>query len=221
MHVIEHHIQREIIDRLKHAEHLRFKELKPGGMESNIFMYHLKQLIKQGFVTKTDIGYTLASQGLRYVDNLSSDGNRPHAQPKTICILYIKNKEGDTLVAQRKTQPFIGKYMLPSGKQRLEESFKEHVRRELQEKFAISEQAIRRGTAEIMLYETASHVLLTHIIGQVYEVKVESVDTPPETERYVYSWHRNVDKLDFLPGTQELIKKLHGTKGSFFFSYRN
>lgn len=219
MHVIEHHIQREIIDRLMQAKNLRFKDLKPDGMESNIFMYHLKQLTKQNFVMKTDAGYVLAPQGLHYVDNLSSAGAKPLAQPKTICILYIKNEAGEILVAQRKNQPFIGKYMLPSGKQRLDESIEQHVSRELQEKFNITKQAVRRGVAEIMLHDTSSQILLTHVIGQVYEVEILAADIPLKANRYTYSWHREVSTLDFMPGTKELISRLQGTEELFFFSY--
>jgi len=221
MHVIEHHIQREIIDRLMHAESLRFKALKPDGMESNIFMYHLKQLINQGLVTKVDNVYVLAPAGLQYVDNLSSIGSKPIAQPKVICILYIQNKAGDILVAQKKVQPFIGAHMLPSGKQRLEESIDQHVVRELEEKFAITEQAVRRGTAEVMLYDVPSQILLTHIIGQVYEVVIERLNTSPETDRYTYNWQSDVGKLDFLPGTLELISRLRQDQDPFFFSYSN
>lgn len=220
MHVIDHHIQREIIDRLMRAESLRFKELKPGGMESNIFMYHLKQLIKQDFVAKTDTGYALAPSGLTYVDTLSSS-NKPYPQPKNICILAITDQSGRWLVAQRKTQPFIGKYMLPSGKQRLEESVEQHVGRELQEKFNITKSAARRGTVEVMLYDVVSKTLLTHIIGQVHEVAVDMLDTALESDRYTYSWQSDINKLDFLPGTQELIQKLQNDKDQFFFSYRN
>jgi ADP-ribose pyrophosphatase YjhB (NUDIX family) len=219
MHVIEHHIQREIIDRLMRAENLRFKDLKPDGMESNIFMYHLKRLTKEGFVTKADPGYVLAPKGIQYVDNLSPASSKPIAQPKAICILYIKNKAGNILVAQKKAQPFIGKYMLPSGKQRLDESVQQHVSRELQEKFNITRQAVRRGVTEVMLYDAPSRVLLTHVIGQVYEVEVTGANIPSETDRYTYTWHSDVGKLDFMPGTKELIDCLQEREELFFFSY--
>lgn len=220
MHVIEHHIQRRIIDRLMQAECLRFKDLKPDGMESNIFMYHLKQLIKQDFVAKTDQGYTLTPRGLTYVDNLSTD-SKQYLQPKHICILAIRDAKGRWLVAQRKTQPFIGKYMLPSGKQRLGESIEQHVRRELQKKFGIAASAVRCGTAEVMLHDEMSRTLLTHVVGQVYVVTIETLDLPQETDQYKYSWRDDVGKLDFLPGTQELMQKIKDSKEYFFFSYSN
>lgn len=221
MHVVEHHIQREIIDRLRRTEDLRFKDLKPAGMESNIFMYHLKQLIKEGFITKADSGYMLAPKGMQYVDNLSSVSSKPIAQPKSICILYIQNESGDVLVAERKSQPFIGKYMLPSGKQRLDESIEQHVRRELQEKFSITKPSTRRGTTEIILYDALSEVLLTHVIGQVYEVAVKGADVPAETERYRYSWCSDLGPRRFLPGTRELIQEIQNTRQPFFLAYSN
>lgn len=221
MHVIEHHIQREIIDRLMRAKHLRFKELKPEGMESNIFMYHLKQLIRQEFVAKTDGGYTLAPKGLTYVDNLSSDSNKPKLQPKAICIIMVKDKTGKYLLAERKTQPFIGLHMLLSGKQRIDETIDQHIARELQEKLNVVLPYQRRGVAEIVLYDTDSQTLLTHVVGQVYEVSVDNLELPQENNRFRYAWHEDIHSVYFLPGTKELVKQLESTQEPLFFSYTN
>src|SRR4051812_38755839 len=104
--VIEHHIQRDIINRLMHHQSLRFSELKPEGMESNIFMYHIAQLKKLKYIAKNDQGYHLLHKGLQYVDGIRTDTLRPYQQPKVIAIIVLQNSQGAWLMAERKMQPY-------------------------------------------------------------------------------------------------------------------
>ncbi len=150
---LTHHIQREIINRLIRAKVLRFKDLKPDGMESNIFMYHLKQLIKHGYVAKTNHGYTLAVEGLRYADNINWSKRQPLPQPKNICIFAITNSHNQWLLAERKLQPFIGMYMLPGSAQQYGVSIERHVRSKLLQEMNIKTPASLRATVEVILHD--------------------------------------------------------------------
>lgn len=206
--MIEHHIQREIIDRLMRADTLRFSDLKPDGMESNIFMYHLKQLMKDGYVEKDGTAYRLAAKGLTYVDSLSSQNKRPRLQPKLITILALYDREGRWLLAERKVQPYLGTRMFPSGKQHRGETGAEHVVRELREKTGWSEVALTfRGVADIQITD-ATGTLLTHVVARVYAGETEAA-TPPESDRFRYVWHDfNSDATPLMPGTAELYEYL-------------
>jgi hypothetical protein len=218
--MVEHHIQREIIDTLMHNQSVRFKDLKPDGMESNIFMYHLKQLIKEGYVKKTDVGYTLAAAGLTYVDTLSVTNQKLQSQPKPVVILAVHDKQGRWLLAERKIQPYLGAYMLISINQYLGEVTKEHVAEQLH-KLAIAEPSTYRGQAEVILYDTEKDILLTHIIGSVHEVVLESShDLPPETEQFRYVWVDSMEAPGIMPGTKELVAKL-SIDQEIFFSFSN
>lgn len=207
--MIEHHIQREILERLTHAATQRFSELKPKGMESNIFMYHLKQLTKAGFVEKDAAAYRLASKGLSYVDGLSTENHRPRQQPKLIAIIALHNGAGQWLLAERKIQPYIGTLMFPSGKQHRGETSAQHATRELYEKTGLSGvPLIYRGTAEVQI-SNREGTLLTHVVAMVYEGVIASDILPPETDRFRYAWHdftRPTARL--MPGTQEISKRL-------------
>lgn len=62
--MIEHHIQRNIVNRLAFADKLKFSELQPEGLENKLFNYHLKLVIRDGLVEKTDDGlYSLTANG--------------------------------------------------------------------------------------------------------------------------------------------------------------
>lgn len=206
---INHHIQRTILDRLAHAANLRFSELKPEGMESNIFMYHLKQLIRQGYVQKVGDGYELASQGLSYIDGLSNENYRPRHQPKLIAILALHDGRDKWLLAERKIQPYIDSQMFPSGKQHRGEISAEHAVRELAEKTGLSGIPLQyRGIADIQISD-AEPTLLTHAVASVYEGKLASAELPPETDRFRFVWHNFArEAAPLMPGTAELYQAL-------------
>ena len=209
MGVIEHHIQRGILGRLTHAAALRFSDLKPQGMESNIFMYHLKQLIAQGYVSKVDGVYHLATQGLSYIDGLSTENHKPRPQPKLIAILALSDGSGKWLLAKRKIQPYIDTYMFPSGKQHRGESSAEHAVRELQEKTGWDGVPLTyRGVIDVQISDTQG-ALITHAVATVYEGMTAAPALPPETERFTFAWYdfaANAQPL--MPGTREVFELL-------------
>ena len=51
---IKHHIERSIIAYLMTHEHARFSEMRPSNIDTNLFTYHLKILVKQGYIEKTE-----------------------------------------------------------------------------------------------------------------------------------------------------------------------
>lgn len=205
--MIEHHIQRDIVNELMYHACLRFSELKPDGMESNIFMYHLNQLIKGGYVEKFESGYRLAPMGLQYVDGISSVSLKPRKQPKIIAIVALENQEGKWLLAERKIQPYIGERMFPSGKQHLGESFSEHARRELREKIGHEVSLRFRGIAEIIIYRDGQ--VLTQVLAHVHSGKLDESEPPAASDRFSYVWHDfDKDEHQLMAGTKELHEAL-------------
>ena len=220
--MVEHHIQREIMNRLMHNQVVRFKDLKPLGMESNIFMYHLKQLTKEGYVEKTDEGYTLAAAGLTYVDGLNAANQKLQPQPKVVCILAIHDNQGRWLMAERKIQPYIGMHMLVSNHHHLGETTAEHIARQLRTKLALDAVSpLYRGQVEIVIYDTEdSKKLLTHIVGSVHQITIDlKTALPPETDHFRYVWVESPEETTtLLAGTKELITEILG-KENFFFTH--
>ncbi|HUB94021.1 MAG TPA: NUDIX hydrolase [Verrucomicrobiae bacterium] len=216
--MIEHHIQREIVNRLSQAKSLRFSELKPKELEANLFMYHLKRLIKDGYVTKTSNGYELATQGLTYVDGLTLSDGKPRKQAKILCILALQRPDGSWLLGRRKYQPYIGQLMFLSGKQHFGESPEAHAKREVYEKVGSELELTRRGMVDIRI--TRGGEPLTHIIGHIYHAIIsEDLIVPVETDQHTYSWYGSLsDDDELLPGTKEIYNVLHSSDDSFFVS---
>lgn len=113
---ITHTIQKYIVSYLMEHKTARFRDMRPPKTDTNLYSYHLKLLLKQGFVIKTDEGYRLGMRGAVYVDRVSAATVKLRPQPKIITMLVIQNDEGQVLLFKKKRQPFIGLWTLPYGK---------------------------------------------------------------------------------------------------------
>lgn len=220
--LVEHHIQREIVRRLLLAESLRFTELKPDGMESNIFMYHMRQLAKNQVVEKVNGRYQLGVNGLRYADNISSQSFMPSRQPKLLSVVVIYSTQGDLLFARRHRQPFIGTLMFMSGKQHFGEDPKAHAERELVEKMELTGIDLRRrGLFDLRISLPGAGEPLTHIVAHVYSGVYDGLAPNPHSEYFSYEWHppsyfKNKAEI-FLPGTEKVYKLLRNNPDKLFF----
>lgn len=205
--MVEHHIQREILDRLMRTKSLRFSELKPDGMESNIFMYHVRQLQRVGYLTKNEQGgYQLEPAGLSYVDSLQGSNNmKPTRQPKIIAILALQNSAGQWLLVKRKTQPYINEYMFLSGQQHFDESLLQQAERELAAKHMNVINLAYRGVADIQILQKGS--ILTHAVAHVHSGTYDG-PIPKEDAQFVYEWHVIDTSLPLMTGTMEVYELL-------------
>lgn len=164
---IMHHIQRDLLRTLLFVPSARFKDLKPASMESNIFMYHLKMLIKNDYVEKTDDGYALTSMGKHYVDRANLESLHVRIQPKIITIVVLERADGKLAILERLHQPFIGFKGFPSGKVHYGESLLDAANRELQEKTGLTGIDLHLRGNFVMKFSRNNEVV-NHIVGYVY-----------------------------------------------------
>ncbi len=133
--VISHRIQKAIIAYLMEHATARFSDMRPPKTDTNLYSYHLKLLVKQNYVIKTEAGYKLGLRGMVYVDRVSTATVKLRPQPKIITMLVIQNDIGQVLMFTKKRQPFIGQWTLPYGKLHNGDlSVEEAARREIKEK---------------------------------------------------------------------------------------
>jgi ADP-ribose pyrophosphatase YjhB (NUDIX family) len=214
--MIEHHIQTDILLKLAKAERLRFSELKPKGMESNLFMYHLHQLQARKMVEKDSGAYRLSNDGLSYIDGFSFNTLKPRKAPKIICILAIRSPSGQWLLARRKYQPYIGRHMFVSGKRHLGESPEAHAHRELHEKLNFDLALTQRGLADVRIYRGQD--LITHVTAHVYTGQTGDDELPPPTHQFDYVWFDPKQDVPLLAGTREIMDKIETDGGNFLLS---
>ena len=138
-YTINHHIQKFILNVLYRQKNARFRELRKPNVDTNLFAYHLKLLLKKNFVKKIPEGYTLGEEGLYYIDRISEVDMNIRMQPKIITMLVMQNTNGEILLQKRTKQPFIDVWTLPHGKLHIEDdSINAAIKREAFEKIQIS-----------------------------------------------------------------------------------
>lgn len=129
-----HKLQQHILKSLTNNASLRYARLKPEDVEGNAFMYHLKQLIKTGYVEHTGEKYTLTSQGKLYVDRVRLKTFTAPLQPKIVILIVARNEAGELLCYERARHPLINMIGLPYGKLHIDETLEQSAARELRKK---------------------------------------------------------------------------------------
>ena len=193
-----HIIQKQILETLTFHEIVRFAALRPLKVESNLYSYHLKLLIKDGYINKTNNGYTLAPKGLMHVDRISTDKFELRQQPKIITILVIENEKGEILLWRRNKQPFINTWSLISGKTHIDDpSIEAAALREAKEKIGLSlKRAQHVGDCYVKHIQDGETI--SAIFGHVFYAKCINKQLAQNT-----IWWKRGEAL--LPGSEKLI----------------
>lgn len=100
-----HHIRRTILDTLAITDSLRYGEIKPKDLDGNVFNYHLKGLIVDGLVQKSNEGdYSLTATGRNYIVHRYED---PTVTAHSIFLIVLR-RGSEYLLRRRKVQPLVG-----------------------------------------------------------------------------------------------------------------
>lgn len=129
-----HYIQSYILDSLVTSKYLRNKDMRPSGVESNLYQYHLLQLQKLGYIKKYKQTYTLSNKGLAYATKHSVELKKERTQPQILTILFVTNNKDELLIRTKQRQPFIGMQSLLMGKMHKNESLDTAAKREYKER---------------------------------------------------------------------------------------
>jgi 8-oxo-dGTP pyrophosphatase MutT (NUDIX family) len=213
---VEHHIQKYIIGILTYRKIARFRDLRPPKTDTNLFSYHLKSLIKAGFIIKLEYGYSLSHRGLRYVDRLSHEMVKVREQPKIITMLNLTNTKGEVIVQKRNKQPYIDTWTLPNGKLHLDDaSLIDAANREAYEKLGLSGLILgHAGDCYIRVF--ADTELLSTTFAHIFTGKVEDKNLPDAT-RFVLP--TDLSALTLAPAVKDIVE-LSSTASPFFAELR-
>jgi ADP-ribose pyrophosphatase YjhB (NUDIX family) len=213
-----HHIQAKILSKLLYAQSSNYAGLRPEGVESNHFAYHLEQLLKEGAIVKEGKQYMLSIKGLRLVDQMSQEKMVAREQPHIVTAIDLTTPDGKTLLFKRNFQPYFHLLGFPNGKIHLEETVEEAVQRELTEKTGLTGIKLKqRG----MIYidakqngETISKVLYHIFHG---EVKSElPTETPAHRGSCIWADPAQYKAEELMPGLMHVKDLLATHKGLFF-----
>ena len=211
--LIEHHIQKWIMQVLIRKEYARYSDMRPEKTDSNLYAYHLNRLVSSGFVEKTDKGYTLSLQGLRYVEYASSS-MKLRSQPKITVAILLKDIDGNILLTKRLKQPYINYYGLPLGKihSDKDKTILDGAKRELLEKTGVKyNKLVHVGDTYLKIHINNVLIsdLLIHVFSAICKQKIEI----NESSKWVNI--KDLNQINLVPGVKE-IAKLVDSEERFF-----
>lgn len=213
-----HHIQRKILQRLLYSESLGYAQLRPPGVESNHFAYHLDQLLQAGLIQKDGRQYSFTNEGLTLADRVSHESMAPRTQPHIVTSVYITNDAGQTLLYKHAFQPYLNLSGPPQGRLHYDEHVVAAAARELKEKSGLEGIALaHRGIAYI--HATKQGADISKVLAHVFTGAV--VGTPelsPQSANGSCSWANvtRLPKAKSMPGFKEIQKLLASTDELFF-----
>lgn len=216
---IQHHIQRDIVRKLLLVPSARFSELKPKGLESNLFMYHVRQLMSSGYVSKAENGYELTAAGKSFAGRATLENLKLRVQPKQLTILMVRRVDGKWLLLERLHQPFLHFIGFPSGKIHFGEKLQQAAERELFEKTNIAGVPLQLRGNFIMRFGRHDEIV-NHISGYVYSAEVPaSFNTTYNTEMFRSYWGDEDDLFgqSCFSGHRELLQLLESHPAGTLF----
>lgn len=214
-HDITHHIQKYILEVLHYQRLGRFRDLRKPGVDTNLFSYHLKLLLKNGLIKKIDGGYTLDAKGLVYVDRISAQTLKIRTQPKIVSMLVIQNSNGDVLLQKRTKQPHIDTWTLPYGKLHIDDSsITAAASREASEKLNLSSTPQHVGDCYIRVCD--GEMVLSSTLVHVFRYETDDID---ETESITWARPHKLSHYELAPAVEDIVARTFFRDPYFFEEY--
>lgn len=212
---INHYIQKYILSILIRQKVARFRDMRPPKTDTNLYSYHLKRMIKDGFVEKTGAGYTLGQKGILYGDRVSTGTFTIRPQPKIIIMLVVQNSNGDVLLYKKDKQPFLDVWNLPQGKVHVEDaSLRGAAQREAQEKLDISVEPQHAGDCYIRMKADDEVVMST----MVHVFRAESDDVVESSQLHWARPHK-LTQYELAPAVLDIITRTFFRDEHYFEEY--
>lgn len=161
-----HKTQASILHSLRYAESERFNSLmRPTDQTSDTFKFHLRKLVKLGYVTKLENGqYQLTAAGKEYANNLNEALRRTEKQPKVSVLLIVDKLSADGRIlylAQRRSRnPHYGYWSEIHGRAVWGESFEDTAKRQLKRQTSLDAHFTVHSFRRIRDYSSVNKQLL-------------------------------------------------------------
>lgn len=205
-------IQMEVLTKLLFSKKARFKELNTQGLATDTFSYHIRELTKNGLITKDKNYYKLTNLGKTTASKIDTDTKQFEKQPKvSVIVIPVKKDRGVTkyLVHQRRKHPYFGYWGFISGKVRWGETIAESSTRELKEETGLVGKIKFEYEIHEMVYDKKTGEMLEDKFFQIVSAKKISgtlVDTKDGINKWVTKeqflklnplFHNEIDVLNW------------------------
>ena len=173
-----HKAQSAILYTLQYATRAKYSELqKAAAMESDVFKFHVRKLVRIGHILKADDGlYELTAEGKAFVSRLDKGTGREIEQPKSSMLMVVRC--GDYILGHRRDrEPFNGFWGIASAPVLRGMPLTQSASRELKKQTGIETTFRVAGSYRVIDKNTHGNVLE----DKIFAVMVADVDrlTPP------------------------------------------
>jgi ADP-ribose pyrophosphatase YjhB (NUDIX family)/predicted transcriptional regulator len=179
-----HKVESLILYTLRRSETARFSDLmRPTGLESDAFKFHIRKLVKSGYVIKLAEGsYQLTPSGKEFANNLDKTSRAIQKQPKLSLLLVVsrQNQDNETeyLFQKRLRHPFYGYWGCLSGPARWGEELEVSAAQELMKQTGLVASFTVRSFLRTRDYNADSDTLLEDKLFAVLESIIDDSKAP-------------------------------------------
>ncbi|MFH1547442.1 MAG: NUDIX domain-containing protein [bacterium] len=215
-----HKHQKEILMQLLFHPHISFTEMNIEGLTSDHFTYHIRSLIKVGYVEKDKKGkYVLTIKGKEYANTYDTDNKVIDKQPKYAVFLVAKKFEKGKeflLIQRRLKEPYYGYQGFITGKVKFGELLEEAARRELLEETGYIGDFTLKGSHRDIVY-TKDGNLLEDKVFHIFEITNCEGELTEKVEGGENYWlpEKDFEKLDKKYYNEDDLYEFSKRKGKF------
>jgi len=212
---MRHWIQNHILLELTRHETRRYSQLRPRDVESNLFIYHLKDLARSGYVEKAENGYQLSAKGINFSQTLSLSTGKTRQQPKILTLVVGKNDQNEYLWVRWHRQPNSGRISFPHGMMHYGESIVDMAALELAEKAGLEADMMYLG--EVYVRGIRDEKIELHMLVHIFTAtNIHSasgaIATRPEVCESFWAPFDSVEPESFVPGFYEIAQLVDKNK---------
>lgn len=213
----EHHIQKKILYQLVTNPTARFADLRPKDMDSNIFTYHLKQLMAGKFVIKNEDGtYALTPLGRVAGINVTLDKKEMLEQAHSVLLMCLRTEKEGWLLRKRLAHPMFHKVGFVHGEPVATEPAVETANKTFLARTGLTVKFKPAGSGYVRLFSGEDLESFTHFTlftASEYNGQIET--TLRNGENY---WDKtpNFNDPGMIPSMPDIVKLLNETNGNFY-----
>jgi hypothetical protein len=213
----EHHIQRDILYKLVLSDHARFADLRPKSLDSNVFTYHLKQLIKEKLVVKDDDGlYSLTPLGRVAGINITLSKKELLEQAHSVLLMCLKTKEEGWLLRKRLAQPMYHKLGFVHSEPKAHEDALKTAANDFKERTGLTCSFKPAGFGYVRLYSGEDLESFVHFIllcADNYEGELEPISRNGEN---IWIKDPNFKAENMIPSMYDMVQLMDSSKSPFY-----
>jgi len=184
---LNHHIQRQILNRFLHSDSQTYTDLLVDGMSGNSFIYHLKALLREKLILKSSVHtYEITPFGRLVLDNISFETSRFRLRPTIGVFLVAQTKSGEYMLYESARQPFIGMSGFVFGKSRIGQDFTTMIER-IAGRRLITSYKLRKSSAISIIYRMGGEIV-SHRTGIIALVDVDAASAERVTDAGKTYW---------------------------------